>query len=51
MKLLRTLLRKELLALKRKKMKKDLAKMEDPLDKDMMAGHEDNGPKGTQSTR
>ena len=49
MKLLKSLLRKELERAKRKKMQKDLAKMEDPLDDDMMAGHTDNGPKGTQS--
>lgn len=41
--------REKLKKLKRKKMQKDLAKMEDPLDDDMMAGHTDNGPKGTQS--
>lgn len=34
---------------KRKKTQKDLAKQEDPLDDDMMAGHTDNGPKSTQS--
>jgi hypothetical protein len=51
MKLIRSLLRKELLAAKRKKMQKELAKMEDPLDKDHMAGHTDNGPNWTQSNR
>lgn len=51
MKFLRSLLRKELERAKRERMKKDLAKKEDPLDDDMMAGHTDNGPKPTQSTR
>ena len=32
---------------KTKKIRKDLAKQEDPLDHSHMAGHEDNGPKAS----
>ena len=44
-------LKKELQKIKKRKTRKDLAKMEDPLDKDHMAGHTDNGPAFSQSTR
>lgn len=44
MKLLRSLLKLR----KKQKTQKDLRKAEDPLDKDMMAGHTDDGPKSTQ---
>lgn len=44
-------LKKELQKIKKRKTRKDLAKMEDPLDKDHMAGHTDNGPSFSQSTR